>query len=217
MPYLHSRALQQVLGNQMLRRAHPDRGIVQLVGLLVDERDKGLDIGRRRVFRHHDHVGGLADHADRREALHRIVGHLLDHHRRHRVTGADREGGVAVIGGLGDDAAGDRATGAGAVFYHELLAEDLRQPLGNDARDNVGSTAGPESDQDANRLVRPVLCPSHRELGARKRQGRNSCPPEYHRCPPRFLFMLFMFSLRSAYAFDRRLAARRLPTLCHVR
>ena len=172
----------------MLRRAEPDGGIVQLAGRLVDVFDQALEIGRRRCLRHRQHEGGIGEYADRREIVHRVVGHLLDHHRRDRVPHADRERGVAVLRRLRDDAAGDGAAGARPVLDHELLAQDFRQPVGDDAGRDVGAAAGAEADQDANRPCRPVLRRGGRRLSACHRKGcdRHERASNEHSGPPRF-------------------------------
>ena len=95
----------------------------------------------------------VGDQRHRREILDRVVGHRLDHHRRHGVAGADHGGGVAVLVGFRDLIAGDRAAGARLVLDHHGLVQQFGQRRGDDAGHDVGAAAGAEADDHADRLV----------------------------------------------------------------
>src|SRR5262245_27966499 len=100
------------------------------------------------------------------------------------------------------------AARTGPVLHHELLSQHLRLLVRND--DNVGPAAGPEPDQDANRLVRPVLRLGHRKLRALQRKRGSWPTTKLHHWPP------WSFIVRhSANAFRRRLGTRvTLLTTC---
>src|SRR5207342_3088464 len=192
-----------MLGDKMLRRAQPDRRIVQLSGLLVDVFDKAFDVCRRGVLGHNNDEGGIGEYSDRLEILHGVIGHLLDHDGRNGMAHADRKEVVSVLRRLGGDAAGNRATGTGAIFNDELLAQRLAQTIGENARGDVGATAGPESDQNVNRLRRPILC-ACRLRNHRDGQGRRYCnigafhdrPPYVRRTSPTGARSLLLFRER---------------------
>ena len=65
---------------------------------------------------------------------------------------------VAVRRGLGHVLGGDDGAGAGLVLHQHWLAQALAQLLRHDqAREDVVAAAGPEADDDADRLRREAL------------------------------------------------------------
>src|SRR5262249_46437300 len=64
---------------------------------------------------------------------------------------------VTICGRSHDCLSADVGASTRAVLHHELLAEPLRQPLTDQARDNVGRTGRSERHDDANRPRRIVL------------------------------------------------------------
>ncbi len=87
------------------------------------------------------------------------------------VRQRDQEQRIAVRRRAHDRLGGDIAAGARPVFDDELLAEPLRQPLADQARDDVGRAAGGKADDDAHRPRRIGLRPCDRATrpGARRR------------------------------------------------
>ena len=75
-------------------------------------------------------------------------------------------------GGLGDAIGCDVAAGSGHVLDHDRLAERFGEPIGDQARHDIGGAAGRESGQHADRLV-GIVC--LRECAARgeERAERN--------------------------------------------
>jgi hypothetical protein len=65
--------------------------------------------------------------------------------------------GAAVGIGMGDELGRDIAAGAGLAFDQNLLAPDLRQPVGDDAGGRVDAAAGRDRTDDADRPAGPAL------------------------------------------------------------
>ena len=85
---------------------------------------------------------------------------------------------VTVRNGFGHDLEGDNATGARPVVDHDGPAPRVRQLRCDDARDDVGRTAGREWHDHSNRLARIRL---RRCLGIRCRRKRESTRDGEHR------------------------------------
>ena len=125
-------------------------GIFARIGL--QQRDQFLDrLGRNRGMREHD-IRRCAGQCDRCEILVRIVGIVgvkarIDHEARTRHQ--DRR---AVGRGTGDLGHADIAAGAGTVLDIELLAEALRQLVGQQPRHEVARAAGGERRDDLHRM-----------------------------------------------------------------
>jgi hypothetical protein len=89
-----------------------------------------------------------------------------------RGIGRDRrrhhEERIAVRRRPHDHFGADIAAGARPVLDDELLAEPLRQPLPDQARQNVGRAAGGEADNQVHRMPR-IGVRSRRPADSRKR------------------------------------------------
>jgi hypothetical protein len=89
-----------------------------------------------------------------------------------------------VNGSLG----GDIATGAGTIFDEERPAKPLGQPLIEDACEDIGSTAGRESDNDAHRSRRVGLRlrdpRQDRQRGSGRGQTQKLPARKFHGCLP---------------------------------
>src|SRR5262245_44162495 len=83
-----------------------------------------------------------------------------------RVDRSDYEQHVAVCGRAHDRLGGDIAAATWPILHDELLTKPLRQPLSDQAREDVLRTAGGKADHDAHRPRRIGLC---------------SCNPRYSR------------------------------------
>jgi hypothetical protein len=94
---------------------------------------------------------------------------LIDHQRRRRR----RQQRVAVGIGFRRNLGADIAAGAGAVLDNHRLPPFARQPIGDDARHDVGGAAGGEGDHDFHRARRKILRLRRDGHGAeRQRQSR---------------------------------------------
>ena len=89
--------------------------------------------------------GHAADARDRRDVADEIEIELVVERRVDRVRRSDQEERVAVRRRAHDRLGADIAAGARPVLDDELLAEPLRQPLTDQARDDVGRAAGGQS------------------------------------------------------------------------
>src|ERR1051326_8139685 len=67
------------------------------------------------------------------------------------ISGHDQKQRVAVGRRTDDGLGGELPLGARSVLDDERLAEPLRQPLTNQAREDVGRTAGRKADHDSYR------------------------------------------------------------------
>ena len=72
--------------------------------------------------------------------------------RVYRVSRYNLEQRVTVRRSLRNKLGGDIAAEAWPVFYHELLAEVIRQPLPREARDDIGRAASRKRDNQTDWL-----------------------------------------------------------------
>ena len=114
--------------------------------------------------------GTRHDARDRRDVADEIEIELVVERRVDRVRRADQEERVAVRRRAHDRLGGDIAAGARPVLDDEWLAEPLRQPLTDQAREDVGRAAGGKADDDAHRPRRIGLRPGDARYG-RERGG----------------------------------------------
>ena len=87
-------------------------------------------------------------------------------------AGADQQQRVAVRRRAHDRLGADIAAGARPVLDDEWLAEPLRQPLADQARDDVGAAAGGKADDDAHRPRRIGLRPRDARDGRQRGSAR---------------------------------------------
>src|SRR5262249_18504198 len=135
----------------MLRRADAARRRVNLarVGLGIDDQ-LGHGLGRYRRMKH-DKVGDCANTSNRRDVADKIEIELVVERRVDCVRGTNQEKRVTIRRRAYDRVDTDIAAAARPVLDDELLPEPLRQPLSYQARDDVGSTSGGNSDHDDDR------------------------------------------------------------------
>ena len=136
---------------------------------------RGIDLHRGV---HHQHGRVEHRHADRREILDRVVGQVaaqgrVDRDRAHR----GEEQGVAVGVGLGHVLGRDRAVRARPVLDDDGLSEQRSQPLGEQARDEIGGAAGGERDHELDRPVGIVLRPRAARCRYGERGGEQGDKP----------------------------------------
>ena len=137
----------------MNRGAVAGRRQVDLVGIGFDVGDEFRDRFDRDLridlhhIRHLDDIGHRIDVAQEHE-IEFLVKRGVD-----GVGRVDQKQRVAVRRRLGDVLGGDIVAGARLVLDDELLAELLGQPSADDARDDVGRSAGRIADDDAHRMV----------------------------------------------------------------
>ena len=128
--------------NQVVRRAHAERGIGELPGVGACQRDQLLDRVRLHRGMRDQHEGDGADLGDRLELLQRVVGRLGPDGGEHDQLGARAEKERVAVGRRASHRCGaDGAAGAGAIVDHDRLAQLDRKLLGDEARGGVGATA----------------------------------------------------------------------------
>ena len=107
------------------------------------------------------------------------------------LAGLTRIERVAVGRGLGDQFGADIVAGAGLVLDDELLAELLAQPISDNARDDVGRSAGRIADDDAHRVVgiagRPRVggCDQRQAKQTKQQTRKKSDVASHRRDPPK--------------------------------
>ena len=108
---------------------------------------------------HDQHVRLRADHRDRTNILPAVIAELIlvDVRQDEQRAGGDDAERVAVGRGFRHRADADGAAGAALVLDHELLAQTLRQAVGENARRDVGVAAGRERHDHRHRPGRPLL------------------------------------------------------------
>ena len=101
---------------------------------------------------------------------------------------ADQQKRVAVRRRSHDRLGADIAAGARPVLDDEWLPEPLRQPLTDQARDDVGRAAGRKADDDAHRPRRIGLRPRDarhgRQRGSARCQMQKLSAGKFHGDPP---------------------------------
>ena len=157
-------------------------GELARIGLGIGD-ELGKRLGRNRWMDHHDK--GAADEArDRRDVANEIEIELVVKRRIDRVRRTDQEERVAVRRRTHDRLGGDIAAGARPVLDDEWLAEPLRQPLTDQAREDVVRAAGGKADDDAHRPRRIGLRPSEtrhgRERGSARCQMQKLTARKFH-------------------------------------
>ena len=147
----------QHLHRQVRRGAVAGRGVVQLAGLALRERDELGQVARLHLRIDDQQVRRDRHQRDRREIRDRVVRKLRIRAGRDRVgAGRAERQRVAVGRRLGRGVGADRAAGARPVLDDHGLAEPLAQPLRHDAGDDVGRAARREADDELDGLVRII-------------------------------------------------------------
>ena len=188
-------ALEEQRHRKLRHAAEPARSVAQLARLRAHIGDEFGDGLHRQLAVHHQHERIGPEHADRRQVLDRVIGHLGHGRQDHDLRLHAPQQRVAVGGRARDAFDRDRAAGAGAVLDHELLAEHVAEALRDDARHAVGVAAGRERHDDLHRPVRPVL--GLRRAGS-DGAASNQATPATH-------FQIGMITLRNGDTSRRKL------------
>src|ERR1700704_7070376 len=135
----------------------------------------------------------IAYACDRRRVSHETEIELIGEQIGDRVSRNDQKERMAVGGRTRDGLGGDIARGARPVLDDEWLAEALRQPLTEQAREDVGRAAGGKANHDAYwprgiGLRRSDLRPSdlrHRQhRGSARGEIQECAAGKFHKVPP---------------------------------
>src|SRR5262245_27412206 len=147
----------------------------------------GDRLGRNRWMHQHD-VGHDNDAGDRRDIADETEIKLFVERSIDGVYRSDEEERVAIRGSPHDRLRGDISTGARPVLDDKLLAKSLREPLTDQARDDVNAAAGWNADDDAHRSrrigLRPCDVRRKRQRGSTCGQMQKSSAGKFHVEPP---------------------------------
>ena len=140
------------------QRRRAARGVRELAGLLLGERDQLGNRVRRHVDVDHQGLGDRNHQAERLEILLRVVGQVGKHQRidRHGAVVRDQER-VAVGRSLLHGFRADPHRGARAVLDHDGLAPLRLQLFADDARAQVDGAARRRRHDDLYRVVGKIL------------------------------------------------------------
>jgi hypothetical protein len=135
----------EIFAGDVAGSAGAGRTEIDLVGIGLRIGDQFGHALRRERRMHHQRIRRIANHADRRKILARIVaGILVERGADRQRAGVAEQQRVTVGIALGDRLGADRAAGAGAIVDHDLLAEQFAHLVGNGAADDRGTAAGRE-------------------------------------------------------------------------
>ena len=148
----------EIFAGDVARGAGAGRAEIDLAGIGLGIGDQfGDGFGRKRRI-HHQRIRRVADQADRRKILARIVADVLVERRPDRErAGVAEHQRVAVGLAFGDRLGADGAAGAGAVVDHDLFAEQLAHLVGDAAADDRGRAARRKRNHQRDRAGRIVL------------------------------------------------------------
>src|SRR5215831_11363321 len=137
----------------------------------------------------HDYDEGVADDArDRRDIADEIEVELLIKRRIDGVVRCGKEKGIAIWGSADDRLGAEIGASAGPVFDDERLAEPLRQPLADHARNDVSRAARGKWHDQTHRPRRIGLRPSEtrhgRQRGGAHGQMEKNSAGKFHFEPP---------------------------------
>ena len=149
----------EIFAGDVAGGAGAGRAEIDLAGIglrIGDQLGNGFG-GKRRM--HHQRIRRVADQADRRKILARIVAGILVERRSDRErAGVAKQQRVAVGIAFRDRLGADGAAGAGPVVDHDLLAEQFAHLVGNAAADDRGAAAGRERNDQRDRAGSGKFC-----------------------------------------------------------
>ncbi len=152
-----ARQVFEQLARHVVVRALAGRGVVELAGLGLRERDEFLHVVGRHGRVHHHHELGAKQHRDRNEVAQQLIGLVGDQGLVDGLGGRHHDQGVAVGRRLRAFGGADHRAGARPVLHHEALLERLPQLLREHARENVGRAAGAERHDHPDHMVGIIL------------------------------------------------------------
>ncbi|MCC7082386.1 MAG: hypothetical protein IT530_17090 [Burkholderiales bacterium] len=130
------------LARQMHGATDASAGEVELPRLGLGQRNQLACGLHRQPGIHRQHVGTVADLADKRERLDGVKRQLPIHRRAERVRGRDHQHGLPVRAGLGGHIDAEIAASPGPIVDDERLTEPLAQVQADQPADDVVAAAG---------------------------------------------------------------------------
>ncbi len=146
--HVDTRRLLEQFAGQVLARSRARRSIGQLAGVFLQIRHQFGNRVYRQLGIDDEHIGRGCHQADRREILLGVEGLVGVERRVGRVTARREQQRIAISGGLGNHACGDRPARASPVFHNHGPAQPGAQVIGNQARDDVCRAARRKSHDD---------------------------------------------------------------------
>ncbi len=174
-------------------RDRADAGMrrIDLVDIGLHVSDEFLEVLGRQILLRQDQDRRPGQQRDRLEILFRMIGKVrIERHRRRMGAHMPRDQRVAVIGGARGTGGGGGAAGADHVLDDDALAQRLRHVRRDDARDDVGRTAGRERHDHgdgARRVGRRLGRSGNRAEASQSSQttGREHATIQIHQVSPR--------------------------------
>src|ERR1700724_4091683 len=170
----------------MRRAADADRGIVELAGLLLRERNELLEIMDQQVGAAKHEWTTDPRHRNRGEVLFPVIGHALVERGGYRERAIGREvDGIAIRLGAGGEFGPDQSACPGPVVDDDLLPPKRGKLVAQEAREHVTAAPGSVGHDKAHRPRREFLCRGARRYReGRKQQGQSKTPSSRHRILP---------------------------------
>ncbi len=146
------------LARHVDRRAVAGGGHVELAGIGLGVGDEFRNGRDRQVLVDHDHVREADDAGDGRDVAQEIEVELRKQRRVDGIGRRDQQQRVAVRRRVDDGFRREIGGSAGPALDHHGLTELLLQPLGGEARRDVGRSAGRVADDEPDGACRICLC-----------------------------------------------------------
>jgi hypothetical protein len=145
------------LAVKMRRAADTGRRHQELARIGLGKGDQLRDrLHRSRRFDHH-HAGAVHHPGDRRDVANDVEAQIVVEPGAEGIHRGDHEQRVAVRGSADHRFGREIAAGAGTIVDDERMAQPGRQPIGDDAREQIGRAAGSRADDEPHRPRRIAL------------------------------------------------------------
>src|SRR5262249_15268176 len=132
--------LEQFAGH-MVRGSDTGRGEIDLAGISLGIGDELANRFDRKRWIYHQDIGYAKDTRDRRNIVHEIEIEIVVQRRTNQIACGDQKERIAVGGSTYDRLCTDVGACSRPVLDDKWLAESLRQPLSDQAREDVGRIA----------------------------------------------------------------------------
>jgi hypothetical protein len=147
----------EALARQVRRGTRSRIGEVHAAGRGAGARDQLVQAADGRGRAGEKDVGRGGELGDRREVADRVVAGIAEEAGIHHEAAGRHEQRVAVGRRARGEHGADIAAGTTAILDHHRLAQRRREPVGEDARHDVGGPARTEGHHDAQRAAGPGL------------------------------------------------------------
>jgi hypothetical protein len=148
------------LAVKMRRAADAGRRHQELAGIGLGIGDQLRDRPDRKRRPHHHDTGAVHHSGDRRDVTKHVEAQVRIEPGAEGVHRGDHEQRMAVCRGADHRFGRKVAAGAGSIFHDEWLPQARREPIGDNARQQIRRAARRGADQELHRPCRVVLRPS---------------------------------------------------------